>query len=134
LSGVGVKSLAVAFMLKNEVKRMQRKKRFFVLRGCGAPPGGRVFYLLHTFVSFGLSSDYNIEPARNGHYYYIKSKREREHNRIILVYRLKRGTYVLTLFDYITCEMLYQKFKREQDVVAWLLTDLKNLKSILMGE
>jgi hypothetical protein len=87
----------------------------------GAPKGRKVYNFYLTYkCSYKLRGEYVVVCARNGHHYYLKSVKGSSHNRIIIIYRIKSGTYILTFYD-VDSRSCYQfKFSREQSIVFWL--------------
>jgi hypothetical protein len=88
--------------------------------GVGAPVGGRVYNLYITFICSSLRWEYVVKIAKNGHHYFFTSAKGLGHKRVILIYRLRSGTYVMTAYDKMTGRMCQEKFAREQSVVFWL--------------
>lgn len=106
----------------------RRSKRKY-LTPVGAPPSGRVYNLMFTFVSAHLYLEYSIHCARNGHHYIIRSLKGKEHCRLFLIYRINSGTYVCTYFNELERVMTQHKFSRHQDVIFWLI-GVQNGKNI----
>jgi hypothetical protein len=92
----------------------------------GAPKGGRVYNLYITFICSGLTKEYKIIRARNGHHYIIHSLRGKNHKRTILVYQLISGVYNVISFEELGREAYFKRFEREQEVVFWIIDITKN--------
>jgi hypothetical protein len=92
----------------------------------GAPCGRKVYNLYITFICAGLTKEYNIICARNGHHYIVRSLRGKNHKRTILIYQLKSGVYNAACFDELGREACFLRFAREQAVVFWILELTRN--------
>jgi hypothetical protein len=86
----------------------------------GAPSGGRVYNLYITFICSSLRREYDVKFVKNGRHYFFTSAKGLGHKRVILIYRLRSGTYAMMLYDKISGRMRQEKFAREQSVVFWL--------------